>query len=310
MINPLVSIIVPSYNHIKYIEICLNSIVNQTYKNIELIVIDDGSSDGSVEFLQKYFDQLKLENKKLILQKNQGAHNAINNGLKLATGEYVTILNSDDIYAKERLEILVNYCKTSDAKMVFTHVYFIDENGTPTDNDFRKRYFKNLELLGSFGVSFILLGYNLAVTSGNLFFHKATFANELFSDFKTVHDWDFVLRAMCRTKVHYLNDGFMFYRTHSSNTLTNSPIDIEDCFKIQKNYLKISHELGQNNIQTPNNHNYPIFFEWYCKTIFPELNNLIDEVGIQSLDYNKLSEAQLKASLNLFSSIRAEWFSK
>ena len=308
MINPLVSIIVPSYNHIKYIEICLNSIVNQTYKNIELIVIDDGSSDGSVEFLQKYFDHLKLENKKLILQKNQGAHNAINNGLKLATGEYVTILNSDDIYAPDRLKILVNYSEANNAKMVFTHVYFIDENGNPTDNEFRNRYFKNLELLGSFGVSFVLLGYNLAVTSGNLFFQTATFANEFFSEFKTVHDWDFVLRAMCHTKVHYLNDGFMFYRMHSSNTLSNSPIDIEDCFKIQKNYLKMSNLLGENEIMTPNIHNYPIFFEWFAKTIFPELGRLGTELDLFKSSQIKYNYNQIENSLQAFNCIRPDWF--
>ena len=90
----LVSIIVPVYNSDKYINRCLDSILNQTYKNIEVIIIDDGSTDNSLAICKKYADL--NENIKLVSKKNEGVSQARNTGIDIASGEWIIFLDSDD----------------------------------------------------------------------------------------------------------------------------------------------------------------------------------------------------------------------
>ena len=90
----LLSVIIPVYNVEPYLEQCLDSVINQTYKNLEIICINDGSTDNSLKILEKY--QKKDSRIKLINQKNKGVAAARNAGLDIATGEYITFVDSDD----------------------------------------------------------------------------------------------------------------------------------------------------------------------------------------------------------------------
>lgn len=100
-----VSIIVPIYNTSHSLRKCLDSLVEQTYRNVEILLIDDGSTDGSAEICKLY----KKRNKQIIYiyQKNQGVSKARNTGLDYATGEYITFVDSDDYVKKDFIEILV-----------------------------------------------------------------------------------------------------------------------------------------------------------------------------------------------------------
>ena len=89
-----ISIITVVYNNEKYIEQCIQSVINQTYKNIEYIVVDGNSSDGTLEIIKKYGNQIDV----LLSEKDNGIYDALNKGLQLATGDVVGILHSDDIY--------------------------------------------------------------------------------------------------------------------------------------------------------------------------------------------------------------------
>ena len=97
-----VSVILPVYNAGKYLHQCMDSIVNQTLKDIEIICVDDGSSDNSLEILRQYAE--KDERVKVIAQANGGAGAARNNGLRAATGEYLSFLDSDDFFELDMLE--------------------------------------------------------------------------------------------------------------------------------------------------------------------------------------------------------------
>lgn len=97
----LISVVIPSYNHRKFISDLLDSIYHQTYKNFEVIVVDDGSSDGSQEFLRE--NQNKF-NYKLVLKQNEGLCATINRGLREIRGEYVVVIASDDVFPVRRLE--------------------------------------------------------------------------------------------------------------------------------------------------------------------------------------------------------------
>ncbi len=102
MTNVKVSVVIPVYNSEKYLEQCLDSVVHQTLQEIEVICIDDGSSDGSLEVLERYQKQdCRIS---VFTQPNSGVGSARNNGLSRASGEYVVFLDSDDLYFPEALE--------------------------------------------------------------------------------------------------------------------------------------------------------------------------------------------------------------
>ena len=100
--KPLISIIVPIYNTAKYLPRCLNSIIHQTYQNLEIILVNDGSTDNSSEISEEYHQ--KDSRIKLIYQKNQGLSAARNTGIKKATGDYLTFVDSDDEIMPKMIE--------------------------------------------------------------------------------------------------------------------------------------------------------------------------------------------------------------
>ena len=126
MNSPLVSVIMPVYNASKYVEEAVASVLNQTYQNFELLVIDDGSKDNSLELI-KSFDDPRLH---VFTQMNQGANVARNRGLYESKGEYVKFLDSDDVLYPDALKTQVEQMASlADNEEVFGDFDFIDENG-------------------------------------------------------------------------------------------------------------------------------------------------------------------------------------
>lgn len=122
MNSPKISVIIPCYNVEKYLRQCLDSVLNQTLQDIEIICIDDGSSDGTLELLKEF--QKKDNRVKVITQKNAGAGAARNNGLRVATGEYLSFLDSDDFFEPNMLE---EAFKTAEKYQVDFVVYNSDQ---------------------------------------------------------------------------------------------------------------------------------------------------------------------------------------
>lgn len=148
-----VSVIIPVYNVEKHLRRCLDSVVNQTYKDIEVILVNDGSPDNSKEICEEYV--AKYSNIQLINQKNAGLGAARNTGLQYITGNAVTFVDSDDWLELDAIEYYVASMKKSDADIVVTQMirkkeYFSNEgtNGTTIKEEvlnqeqFAKKYFK------------------------------------------------------------------------------------------------------------------------------------------------------------------------
>ena len=128
--NKKVSVIIPNYNAGKYILKCMDSVIKQTYKNIELIVIDDGSNDGSWSIIQEYAK--RNENISILHQQNLNASIARNRGIEVATGEYLIFLDSDDILYQEAIEKMVSKIERDQSDMVIGNFYITDKEGNPT----------------------------------------------------------------------------------------------------------------------------------------------------------------------------------
>lgn len=108
--KPLVSIIIPIYNNAKYLNSCINSVINQTYQNLEIILVDDGSADNSSKIIDTYAK--KDSRIKTVHQKNAGQSAARNRGLQIATGDYISFIDGDDEikpnFIKELLQVYLD----------------------------------------------------------------------------------------------------------------------------------------------------------------------------------------------------------
>ena len=102
---PKISIVTPVFNQVDYIETTIQSVLNQNYPNLEYIVVDGGSTDGTIDIIKKYGSQIT----KWISEPDQGLYYAMNKGLRLCSGDIVGILNSDDIYYPDTLSIVNTY---------------------------------------------------------------------------------------------------------------------------------------------------------------------------------------------------------
>ncbi len=172
MPQPLISVVIPAYNHEKFVGAAIESVLDQSYQNFELIVIDDGSTDLTAKVVQSYKDS-RIN---YLYQDNQDAYNTINRGMRLAKGDFIAILNSDDIYAPNRLARLLEVHKETQAVCIFTDVTPIGDNDEVLDNpEFgwnawhqknRNFYFQTRDLYTAF------LKGNFMVTTSNLFMCK------------------------------------------------------------------------------------------------------------------------------------------
>ena len=148
--KPLVSIIIPVYNVEQYLEQCLDSVVNQTYSKIEAIVINDGSTDSSLDILKQYSE--KYMNIKLIDKKNTGQGDTRNIGIDMASGEYIFFLDSDDYIKNDTIEVLINNITNDIDIIVYNGVPFNTEDNqilktryVDVDNNWTDRVFTGSE---------------------------------------------------------------------------------------------------------------------------------------------------------------------
>lgn len=224
--TPLVSIIIPSYNHERWVVEALESVYGQTYRNIELIVIDDGSTDNSPRLIRDSLAHCPFPHR-LVLRDNRGAHATINEGITLATGEYLNILNSDDRFADERIATLVEKIAHKDADWGFASTAMINAEGRLIDIAEHTRAYALTEMIAeipqAMTVGFALLRHNVAISTGNLFVRRSFFIKlNSFRNFRYNHDWDFCLRATLQSEPVFVPESLYYYRLHERNTITEA----------------------------------------------------------------------------------------
>lgn len=221
------SVIIPSYNHEKYISKAIDSVLGQTYHNLELIIIDDGSKDNSVSIIKGYKDNRIT----FVEQENRGAHHAINRGLSIATGEYLAILNSDDIYEDNRFEIMIDEMeKDDDIGFMCSYIQVIDDKGKKLGI---KEGWRNMEPwlvphpelsyknTTNFKLNLIMTNFT-STTSNFLFTRKLYEKIGGMRNLRFAHDWDFALRAAEVTECVLIEKPLMQYRVHNSNTISTN----------------------------------------------------------------------------------------
>ena len=243
-----ISIIIPSYNHAPYLEEAIHSVLRQSVSDFELIIIDDASSDHSWEIIQSFKDSRITA---IQHQQNQGASQTINEGLSLAKGDYLTILNSDDSYHPERLARLLDLQKD----FIASDVNLIDEHSQAKESQETAwvHWFENLKQDYREHQNFLatLLKGNFLITTSNFFFSRKLYQQlKGFKDLRYVHDYEFAIRALLADfQVAYLPEKLLNYRLHHSNTIREAPLKA-----IQENVnmlLSVATEYKQQFAQQP-----------------------------------------------------------
>ena len=154
----LVSIITPMYNAEKYVGLTIDSVIAQTYKNWEMIIVNDGSKDNCAEIVKEYTQKDKRI--KLINQPNAGSAAARNNALRNAVGQYICFLDTDDLWDNNFLEKQISFLKEKNAALVFSSYRRIDEKGDQIfkkktfrtrffEHQYRNRFFRRIQSLDS-----------------------------------------------------------------------------------------------------------------------------------------------------------------
>lgn len=219
--EPRVSVIIPLYNHEKYIEAALESVFAQTVRPMEIIVIDDGSVDASAEKVRRLC-QLHPE---IIFWSwpNQGAHHTLNAAILRATCEFVAILNSDDCYHAERLAACLAVVQADPGiDVVATGMTFIDDQGKAATNPWYDNALSFFKQEGDLSVG--LFNANFLVTTSNLFMRRSVFDSiGYFAPLRYAHDLELCLRLILgKRQVHFLDRPLLSYRLHDANTISEN----------------------------------------------------------------------------------------
>lgn len=246
---PKVSVIIPVYNVEKYIKECLNSIVNQTFKDIEIICVDDGSTDDSLSILNEY---AKKDSRITVLtQKNQGAAVARNRGIEIAKGEYLSILDSDDFFDVKMLEKMYNKAIDTDADIVICEANRIEEKSKNVyilQNALRKRYLPDKDVFNYADIKDKIFQLTTAWAWNKLFKKDYIIQeNVRFQNLKNINDFYFgYLALLLAKKITTVNDTLVMYRTNSKAQLTENRDKGVFCFA--KAALKLRRELIKRDI--------------------------------------------------------------
>lgn len=231
--DSLISIIVPVYNTENYLEKCLYSLVNQTYKNIEIIIIDDGSPDNSMNIIQKFV--LADNRVKVISQKNQGLSGARNTGMNNANGDYIMFIDSDDWIEIDTCEKAINASEKYNADVVFWS-YIKEFSDLQKDNYlFDKTEIiwseKNINQLSRRMVG--LVGDELAnpqsidnlVTAWGKLYKKSVIGDVRFTDTKIIGTEDALFNIEVFLGINsavYIPDLLSHYRKDNESSLTHN----------------------------------------------------------------------------------------
>jgi glycosyltransferase involved in cell wall biosynthesis len=207
---PKVSVITAAYNHVQFVRQSVESVLNQTYRDFEHIVVDDGSSDGTAEVLKTFGDRIKY-----IRQENRGVPAAINAGIRESSGEYIAILDSDDAWLPQKLErqmpVFEEFPTTS---VVYSQAYTIGADGEMKDGDNLQGGPLNPETAFDDLLRHDPIPVLTAVIKKSCIDEVGGFSETL----RAISDWDLWIRISTRWPIVFIPDPLALYRIHGRNS--------------------------------------------------------------------------------------------
>ena len=288
--QPKVSVIIPVYNVEKYLRECLDSVVNQTLKDIEIICVDDGSTDNSLNILKEYAQ--KDDRINILTQKNQGSASARNTALSLAKGKYIGFIDSDDYISKNYFESLYNSAKKHNADICATNSIILCENDKQTikkcgieinDKEIVSLYAKS-KIIITTGVSGNKIYRKQFLTENNIKYLEINNPAEdnYFTD----------IAVICANKIAINNKCSYYYVIH--NNSQTQKLKTKEDFKIFDVYKNIENKISEMPISNNEKHFWQIVinqrkrqdFNVFYNTMSPEFQNEFKLLAEENLVIN------------------------
>ncbi|WP_455645868.1 glycosyltransferase family 2 protein, partial [Methanosphaera sp.] len=287
--NIAVSVILPVYNVENYLEKCLDTLTKQTLKNIEILCINDGSTDNSLEILEKY--QAIDHRIKIFNQDNEGAGTARNLGISLAQGEYLSFLDSDDFFDKDMLRLAYNQARNYNADICIYESFLYDNiskrkekctysikyNQLPKKHVFNRRDVNTNIFKDIMGWPWDKLYKTSFVLNNNLKFQEQ----------RTTNDMYFVYASLLKAgRISLLKKPLYYHRKNDNTSLSNTREKSWDCF--YHALMKVKQELKDMNLYEEYNQ---FFINYALHSCLWNINTLDEATGEK-----------------LFYKLREEWF--
>jgi len=220
---PLVSVIIPTYNGSRFIRETIQSVLDQTYNNLEIMVVDDGSTDDTSLIVKSITDQRIT----YIQQKNAGVSPARNHGITVSKGDYIAFLDHDDVWLPCKLEKQLSlFEQNPKVALIYSDAFIINENNfimgkySHKIKFFRGRIFK--ELFSSCFITILTV-----VIKKSVFLEVGPFL-----PYKICEDYDLLLKCAAKYPIDYIDEPLAKYRVHGSNYSKNYETEINECIEI------------------------------------------------------------------------------
>ena len=290
--KPLVSIIMPTYNHAKFIGGAIESVLNQTYKNFELIIIDNYSEDNTEKIVANY----KNNKIKYLKFRNHGIIAASRNyGIKNSNGEYLAFLDSDDEWLPQKLELqLIHFrdnniaCVSSD--IIFeSNVYYSNPNLGKSKKGYKDYCYYDVLLNNPIATSSVVIKKTDFLSAGGF---------DENPDFKFIEDWELWLRLSQKGKFRVLDKQLMIYR------ICQNERDRIDVVKKKLEVINKHYKLGYVNLHDVKEAKASIYFYLACLLLISE-GRLSKEYFFMALKITDTIKTKIKSIFGLLFSIQA-----
>lgn len=260
----LISIVVPIYNVEKYLKKCIDSIINQTYKNLEIILVDDGSPDNCPKICDDY---AKLDSRiKVIHKKNGGLSDARNNGIKNSTGKYISFIDSDDYIEQNMIEELYKAIKEGSQIAICNRLEYFESMNPPK---FKKSFIndKNLLIMDKKEAISELCSFRFFDMSAWAKLYKRNLFNDIqFPIGKLSEDYYIMYKLFDKCqKISYLNKPLYIYNQRQGSISKNKRINYDYKFAAeeQMNYIEDKYPDLKEYVRTAYALSNMTIFNWY-----------------------------------------------
>lgn len=262
---PKITVYMPSYNYGQYIDQAIQSVIRQTMQDWELIVIDDGSTDDTLEVIKKYKSNSNI---RIVEQENKGLNITNNIAIRLASGKYVVRVDADDFLEENMLLVLSNVLDTKpDIGLVYPDYYNVDQYGRIIELVRRKKIAEEVELLDlpAHGACTMIRKEILQLLGG------------YDESFKCQDGYDLWLRATRQHKPYNVNIPLFYYRQHATSLTRNEAKILETRREIKKKFVDTFHEGIRPAVLAV----IPVIKH----PLYPQANPFQDLVGVPLIEY-------------------------
>lgn len=233
----LVSVVMTSYNHHRYISEAIESVLRQTFDDIELIIVDDASCDGSQDIIQRH-QQSDSRIRFIFHKNNEGISRTTNDGFAAANGKYIAYIQSDDTWMPEKLEKQMQVLNKNEKLIVWSEAAVIDRHGNKTGESFTQHY-KAVNRRKSGDIFLELIKGNFICVQSTIF--KAEYVRNFQFDTRCFYanDYKFMLDLSKKYQFHFISTPLVNYRIHGDNLiLKNRDVWDKDHFFLNKYFLQ------------------------------------------------------------------------